>query len=299
MDNRSYLEKYNEEHSSVVASLNVNKRIFVRLLGFLICSVIYFLIYIISKERGSHDIQTQFLNTFVNSIMICSYIIAFIFLVCYALIKFNKKISVKFDEVKFKIKKTLFFVLDWLVILPICATVASFCFAFLFTFAQVDGDSMYPTVYNESTVFVSYLEEVERFDVVVAYITPEDNLVSSSYGTEYYIKRIIGLPGDKLTWEKGVLTINGKVVDETYFDEVTKQSFKQYWERGTEFNGLFKYKEDGTICESYTIPEGYYFVMGDNRTGSNDSRQIGLIPYYNVEGVVKFEIGTSGIERVE
>lgn len=299
MDNRSYLEKYNEEHSSVVASLNVNKRIFVRLLGFLICSVIYFLIYIISKERGSHDIQTQFLNTFVNSIMICSYIIAFIFLVCYALIKFNKKISVKFDEIRFKIKKTLFFVLDWLVILPICATVASFCFAFLFTFAQVDGDSMYPTVYNESTVFVSYLEEVERFDVVVAYITPEDNLVSSSYGTEYYIKRIIGLPGDQLTWEKGVLTINGKVVDETYFDEVTKQSFKQYWERGTEFNGLFKYKENGTICESDTIPEGYYFVMGDNRTGSNDSRQIGLIPYYNVEGVVKFEIGTSGIERVE
>lgn len=299
MDNRSYLEKYNEEHSSVVASLNINKRIFVRLLGFLICSVIYFLIYIISKERGSHDIQTQFLNTFVNSIMICSYIIAFIFLVCCVLIRTNKKISVKLDEVKFKIKKTLFFVLDWLVILPICATVASFCFAFLFTFAQVDGDSMYPTVYNESTVFVSYLEEVERFDVVVAYITPEDNLVSSSYGTEYYIKRIIGLPGDKLTWEKGVLTINGKVVDETYFDEVTKQSFKQYWERGTEFNGLFKYKEDGTICESYTIPEGYYFVMGDNRTGSNDSRQIGLIPYYNVEGVVKFEIGTSGIERVE
>ena len=40
-------------------------------------------------------------------------------------------------------------------------------------------------------------------------------------------------------------------------------------------------------------------MMGDNRTGSNDSRQIGLIPFDNVEGVVKFEIGSSGIERVE
>lgn len=299
MDNRSYLEKYNDEHNNVIGSLTVNKRIFVRLLGFLICSIIYTTIYALSKLRGSHDIQTQFLNTFVNAIMIFSYIVAFIFLVCYLLIRFNKNISETFDKVKFKIKKQLFFILDWLVILPICATVASFCFAFLFTFAQVDGESMYPTVYNESTVFVSYLEPVEQFDVVVAYITSEDNLVSASYGTEYYIKRIIGLPGDKVTWLKGVLTINGEVVDETYFDDVTKLKFKRDWEKGTEFDGEFHYKEDGEIKSTYVIPEGYYFVMGDNRTGSNDSRQIGLIPEKNVEGVVKFEITTSGIERVE
>ena len=299
MDNKSYLEKYNDEHSEVIASLNVNKRIFIRLLGFLICSIIYFLIYIVSKERGSHDIQTQFLNTFVNGIMIVSYVIAFVFLVCYVLVKTNNNFGSKLDKIKFKTKKNFFLLLDWLVILPICATVASFCFAFLFTFAQVDGESMYPTVYNESTVFVSYLEEVERFDVVVAYITPEDNLVSSSYGTEYYIKRIIGLPGDKVTWLKGVLTINGEVIDETYFDYATKLNFIQFWEKGTEFDGEFKYKVNGEIFTTYTIPDGYYFVMGDNRTGSNDSRQIGLIPFDNVEGVVKYEIGTSGIERVE
>lgn len=299
MDNKSYLEKYNEEHSSVVASLNVNKRIFIRLLGFLICSVVYFLIYTISKERGSHDIQTQFLNTFVNSIMIFSYIVAFVFLVLYILTRVSKKIYLKLNSIKFKVKKGIFFVLDWLVILPICATVASFCFAFIFTFAQVDGDSMYPTVYNESTVFVSYLDDIERFDVVVTYITPSDNLVNSFYGTEYYIKRVIGLPGDKVTWQKGILTINDKVIDETYFDDITKLKFKQFWEQGTEFDGEFKYKEDGQIKSTFIIPEGYYFVMGDNRTISNDSRQIGLIPSYNVEGVVKFEIGTSGIERVE
>lgn len=296
MDNRSYLEKYNEEHSSVAASLTVNKRIFIRLLGFLICSVIYFLIYIISKERGSHEIQTQFLNTFVNSIMICSYIIAFIFLVCYVLIRTNKKISVKFDEVKFKTKKMLFFVLDWLVILPICATVASFCFAFLFTFAQVDGDSMYPTVYDESTVFVSYIEKVEKYDVVVAYITPEANLISSN---EYYIKRVIGVPGDRITWINGVLTINGIIIDEEYFDQETKDFFKKDGNSGKQFVGDFEYKVDGVIEKCKVIPDGYYFLMGDNRTVSSDSRQIGLVPSYNIEGVVKFEIGTSGIERVE
>lgn len=299
MDNKSYLEKYNEDNNDVIASLRVNKKICIRLFGFLICSIVYLLIYVISKERGSHDIQTQFLNTFVNVIMIFSYVIAFIFLVGYVIVRINKKVGTKLDQIKFKIKKNLFFVLDWLVILPICATVASFCFAFLFTFARVDGESMYPTVYNDSTVFVSYLEDVNRYDVVVTYITPEDNLVSSLNGTEYYIKRVIGLPGDQITWLKGVLTINGKIIDETYFDTATKLKYKQDYEKGTEFNGQFKYKENGEIKSTYIIPEGYYFVMGDNRTGSNDSRQIGLIPFDNVEGVVKFEIGSSGIERVE
>lgn len=297
MEKKSYLEKYNEEHSSVIASLTVNKRIFIRLLGFLISSIIYFIIFQISKYRGLHDIQTQFLNTFVNSIMTFSYVISIVFLIFYILYVSIKSFRNAFDNAKFKIKRTLFFILDWLVILPICATVASFCFAFLFTFAQVDGDSMYPTIYNESTVFVSYLEEVEQFDIVVAYITPEDNLVSPSYGTEYYIKRVIGMPGDRVTWIKGVLTINGEVIDETYFDEITKLKFKQFFESGTEFYGEFKYKVDGVISSSYTIPDGYYFVMGDNRTGSNDSRQIGLIPAKNIEGVVKFEISSSGIER--
>ncbi|MBE6131417.1 MAG: signal peptidase I [Erysipelotrichaceae bacterium] len=296
MSNKSYLERYNEEHSSVIASLNVNKRICVRLLGFLISSIVYFIIFQISKYTGLHDIQTQFLNTFVNYIMTCAYVLSFFFLVFYILYISVKSFKEAFDKVRYKIKRTLFIILDWLVILPICATVASFCFAFLFTFAQVEGDSMYPTIYNESTVFVSYLEPVEQFDIVVAYITPEDNVVSS---TDYYIKRVIGMPGDSVTWLKGVLTINGKVVDETYFDDVTKLKFKQDWKPLYEFGGMFTYKEDGIKKTTYVIPDGYYFVMGDNRINSNDSRHIGLIPANNIEGVVKFEITSSGIERAD
>ena len=65
MDKQSYLEKYNEEHSSVAASLTINKKILTRLVGFVICSILYFIIYQISKNRGSHDIQTQFINSLV------------------------------------------------------------------------------------------------------------------------------------------------------------------------------------------------------------------------------------------
>ena len=103
MDERSYLEKYSEEHSNVAASVTVNKRIFKRLLGFLICSVIYAVIYGVSKFRGLHDIQTQFLNTFVSAIMICSYIIALVFLICYILVCISKNIKERLDQVSFKI----------------------------------------------------------------------------------------------------------------------------------------------------------------------------------------------------
>ncbi|MBQ4570133.1 MAG: signal peptidase I [Bacilli bacterium] len=296
MSNKSYLERYNEEHSSVIASLNVNKRICTRLLGFLISSIIYFIIFQISKYTGLHDIQTQFLNTFVNYIMTVAYIISFFFIVFYVLYISVKSFKESFDKVRYKLKRMLFIILDWLVILPICATVASFCFAFIFTFAQVEGDSMYPTIYNESTVFVSYLEPVEQFDIVVAYITPEANLISSN---EYYIKRVIGVPGDRITWINGVLTINGIIIDEEYLDQETKEFFKEDGKSGKQFVGDFEYKVDGVIEKCKVIPDGYYFLMGDNRTVSNDSRQIGLVPSYNIEGVVKYEFTNSGIERVK
>lgn len=305
MDNRSYLEKYCDEHSNVAASVTINKRIFKRLFAFVLCSIIYLAIYGASKVRGSHDIQTQFLNTFVNTIMICSYVIAFIFFACFILTCCNKMIKDKFDKIKFKIKKMFFFVIDWLVILPICATVASFCFSFLFTFAQVDGESMLPNVENEATVFVSYLENVNRFDVVVAYINSSDNVNVGVNTSEYYIKRVIGLPGDEVTIINGVLTIKGNeyttstVIDEYYFSPETIKRYKLYWKDEYNFDGKFTYVEDGSVKTSYVIPEGYFFVVGDNRINSNDSRKIGLVPMDNIEGVVKLEINSSGIERVE
>ena len=198
-----------------------------------------------------------------------------------------------------------FFKVDWLVVLPVCATVASFCFAFLFTFAQVDGDSMLPNIENESTVFVSYLDKVDRFDVVVAYINSSDNVNVGVNTSEYYIKRVIGLQGDQITLVKGVLTIKGNeyetstVVDEYYFSKETFNKFKLFWKEDYNFDGVFTYIEDNEVKTSFIIPNGYYFVVGDNRINSNDSRKIGLVKEDNIEGVVWFELSSSGLERVK
>lgn len=296
MDKKSYLEKYNEEHSSVAASLTINKKILSRLIGFVICSILYFIIYQISKNRGSHDIQAQFINSFVSSIMLYSSIIAGAVVIWVILCFLIPAVRNAFDNVKFKIKKVFFFIIDWVVILPICATVASFCFAFLFTFAVVDGTSMSPTIKDESTVFVTYMEKVERFDVVVAYVSAEDNIINKTSSldySEYYIKRVIGLPGDTITWKNGVLKINGEEIKEEYIKLSIVGS-------GTSFDGIFSYKKDGVLQPTTTvIPEGYYFVMGDNRGNSIDSRDIGLIPFKNIEGIAKYEFTGSGIERID
>ena len=69
---------------------------------------------------------------------------------------------------------------------------------------------------------------------------------------------------------------------------------------GTSFDGIFSYKKDGVLQPTTTvIPEGYYFVMGDNRGNSIDSRDIGLIPFKNIEGIAKYEFTGSGIERID
>lgn len=299
-DHKSYLEKINEETSSVKASLVVNKKILKRLLVFEICTILYIIIAFVTANNGSHDIQTQFINSFINIIMIISLIIMLAGNIIYILILVSSKVKQKLDALKFKFKKILFFILDWLSIFPICAVIASFCFGFIFTFAEVNGESMYPTIKHESTVFLSYLEPVERFDIVVAYITVEDNVVEdlSSYQQnqypEYYIKRVIGLPGDSLTWIDGILTINGEEVREDYFDSDTIEDHIRTWNTYNGFFGEFKYKKDGiTYDNCYVIPDGYYFVMGDHRDNSIDSRKIGLIPEKNIEGVVKFFFETT------
>ena len=206
-----------------------------------------------------------------------------------------KKLNKKIDNLPFRTKRRFFLFLDWSVILPVCCVLSTFCLSYLFTFAVVSGDSMMPTVENDTRVFVSYLDKVDRFDVVVAYITPEAFDLTmfpedkQKEYPQYYIKRVIGLPGDRVTWIKGTLKINDKVIDEYYFSDITKEHYK--YTDSIDFFGEFKYKVDNEIYYSTVIPQDYYFIMGDNRPNSTDSRFIGLVPKSNISGVVKYEMG--------
>ncbi|MBR1717964.1 MAG: signal peptidase I [Bacilli bacterium] len=127
---------------------------------------------------------------------------------------------------------------------------------FIATPVRVDGDSMNPTLKNNQILLLNKMDKnYKRFDVVVF-----------NHNGNKLVKRIIGLPGDKVTYNNDLLYINDKLIEENY----TRK------------------KTDDFISD--TVPVDMYFVLGDNRSNSLDSRYIGFVLKKDIEGTVNFSI---------
>jgi signal peptidase I len=152
---------------------------------------------------------------------------------------------------------------EWIKALVIAFAIAVLIRYLLFTPIVVDGDSMMPTLEDGDRMIVNKIGykigEPDRFDIVVFH-APEG---------KDYIKRVIGLPGDTIEYKDDQLYINGEAYEEPYLDE-----YKSEITEGT-------LTQDFTLQDvepnMETIPEGYVFVMGDNRRYSKDSRHIGVV----------------------
>lgn len=135
---------------------------------------------------------------------------------------------------------------------------------FIFSPIKVNGTSMYPTLDDGDLMILNevgyYLNGVDRFDIVVV-----------KKNGERLIKRVIGLPGETVEYKDNELYINGKVIKEDFY-HATTHDFSL---------------EDINVT---VIPEGFYFVVGDNRTNSLDSRKIGLISKSEIKGKAKMVI---------
>ena len=140
------------------------------------------------------------------------------------------------------------------ILLP--AAVALVVFTFVLGIGDVNGSSMEP-LYNDNTITLFYrLGEAERQDIV---------LVRSDDLGKMIIKRVIALPGDRVSIQNGVVRLNGEALDEPY----------------VAYPG-------GPDLAELTVPEGTIFVLGDNRAVSMDSRLLGPIPDSGVLGTVFF-----------
>ena len=139
----------------------------------------------------------------------------------------------------------------------------------------VSGASMYPTLHNGDRMVLSKVGDVHRFDVVILK-APDENVE--------YIKRVIGMPGDTIEMKSGVLFINGKKVDQPFIN--TEALAKQ-----TVFIDDFTLE---SLTGESKVPEGKYFVLGDNRGVSKDSRMIGFIDRSAIEGKAVFTIWPFG-----
>ncbi|ENH98259.1 signal peptidase I [Gracilibacillus halophilus YIM-C55.5] len=140
----------------------------------------------------------------------------------------------------------------------------------------VEGPSMEPTLQNSDRLIVEkvskHFTDIQRFDVIVFHAT----------STRDYIKRVIGLPGETIAYRNDKLYVNDEFVEEPFLAEA-----KQHLAEEESYTTDFTLAED--VPGNYeTIPEGYVFVLGDNRPDSTDSRRLGLIPIEQVVGQALF-----------
>ncbi len=156
------------------------------------------------------------------------------------------------------LKKVWAFLADSLQTLLLAASIFLIVYIFFFRPFQVNGISMFPTFKNGEYILTNLitlrLSPLKRGDVIV-FIAPVDN-------TKDFIKRIIGLPGEKIFLHNGYVYINGKKLDESVY---LASSIRTY-------AGAYLGED-----QPFTVPQGDYFVMGDNRPESSDSRAFGPI----------------------
>ncbi|MBS4461118.1 signal peptidase I [Aerococcaceae bacterium zg-B36] len=136
---------------------------------------------------------------------------------------------------------------------------------------QVEGHSMDLTLASGNQMVLNKVIKEQRFDIITF---PDPTGLT----TNHYVKRLIGLPGDMLEVKNEKLILNGIALEEPYLEPLKSQT-----------DGVFT--EDFSLWDtigSITIPEGYYFVMGDNRPQSGDSRQFGLVPIESIQGIAEW-----------
>lgn len=145
---------------------------------------------------------------------------------------------------------------------------------FLFVPVSVEGPSMEPTLQHQDRLILNKVEEPDRFDIVV-FEAPDDP-------ESQYIKRIIGIPGDTVEYKNGVLFVNGEQIYEPYLE-----GFKLHQPQWEYFVIDFTLQE---LTGEIAVPEGQYFVLGDNRSNSKDSREFGFIDAETVQGTANFRV---------
>ncbi|SDB82121.1 signal peptidase I [Shouchella lonarensis] len=154
---------------------------------------------------------------------------------------------------------------SWLKVIMVALLLTFVIRTFIMTSTTVKGVSMEPTASTGDRIFVNqatyYFGEPERFDVIVFKASEDAD----------YIKRVIGLPGDIIRYEDDVLYVNDEAIPEPFLAEA----------RASMVHGRL-YTTD--YVSHTVVPEGYVFVLGDNRRKSSDSRQLGFIDMNDIIG---------------
>ncbi len=167
------------------------------------------------------------------------------------------------------LRKAYFFLLDILQTLILAAAAFVVVYMFLFRPFEVKGDSMYPNLHDSQyliTNIISLRLGDPKLGDVVVFKAPNEL-------EKDFIKRVIGVAGDQVSIVDGQVHLNGSPLDESKYLDISVKTY----------GGSFL-KEGQTV----TVPQGYFFVLGDNRSYSSDSREWGFVPKKNIIGISFF-----------
>jgi signal peptidase I len=141
--------------------------------------------------------------------------------------------------------------------------IALFIVIFVVQPVRVEGTSMQPRLVDQERIFVNrfiyHFTDIRRGDVVVFWYPKDHN--------KSFIKRVLGVPGDEVEIRQGCVYVNGARIEEPYL----KAEFR-----------------DGQSYRKVSVPPGHYYVLGDNRNSSNDSRSWGCVPRELIYGKAVF-----------
>jgi signal peptidase I len=158
-----------------------------------------------------------------------------------------------------------FAAISWLRDLTVSVLIAVVVILFLYQPVRVEGTSMMPSLVDQERIFINKfayrfgISDISRGDTVVFWF-PGDPSKS-------FIKRVIGVPGDKVEVTDGKVSVNQTMLDEPYVPEAYR---------------------DHVSTPLRVVPPGEYFVLGDHRSSSNDSRMWGTVPRHYIYGKAAF-----------
>lgn len=168
--------------------------------------------------------------------------------------------------------------LSWVVPILIAIVLVVLVRTYLFEVVRVSGDSMAPNLADQEHMAVIKPLAVKRLNVIVFDAYGEDP--NATPGTNY-VKRVIGLPGDTVSSQHGNLYVNHHKLNQSFINRSERTLGTGTWTL-QQLAKKHHWREQGNV-----VPKGHYFVLGDHRSVSEDSRAWGYVKASKVMGVVK------------